>query len=173
MEKRLVPKVPGLKIRYSCAEDATWMKKWFSEKEVLNFFSMRTEREIDHAIQNWIYFHKMKASLTAIFDDQPCGIATLFLHPYQKILHHSEFGMIIDQKMRNRGIGSDLLCELLTLARDKFSMEFVHLQACGHNPALRLYRRLGFKQFGRQERWIKEENRYTARVLMEFPLSKL
>ena len=53
------------------------------------------------------------------------------------------------------------------LAKEKFKIELLHLQVYAENPAMNLYKRFGFKEFGRQESWIKEENRYVGRVFME------
>jgi len=54
------------------------------------------------------------------------------------------------------------------LAKDKFRIELLHLQVYAENPAVRLYQRLGFTEFGRQNQWIKEiDGTYTGRVFME------
>ena len=49
---------------------------------------------------------------------------------------------------RNKGIGTKLLDELFALAKETFKIEIVHLEVYHTNPAIILYQRLGFKQFG-------------------------
>jgi ribosomal protein S18 acetylase RimI-like enzyme len=49
------------------------------------------------------------------------------------------------------------------------------LQVYQDNPAMRLYQRFGFKEFGMQKKWIKEtrdngEIEYVGRVFMELDL---
>jgi putative acetyltransferase len=56
----------------------------------------------------------------------------------------------------------------MALAKETFKIELLHLQVYAGNPATRLYSRLGFKEFGRQNEWIKElDGTYTARIFME------
>jgi ribosomal protein S18 acetylase RimI-like enzyme len=72
-------------------------------------------------------------------------------------------------------VGSELLNNLLHLAKEKFKVELIHLQVYQDNPAMRLYQRFGFKEFGMQKKWIKEtrdngEIEYVGRVFMELDL---
>jgi putative acetyltransferase len=69
--------------------------------------------------------------------------------------------------MRNKGIGSFLMRSMMRLAKEQFHLEPIHLQVYAENPAMRLYKRFGFREFGRQTHWIKEEDRYVGRIFME------
>ena len=149
-------------------EDAPIMRTWFDEPGVLRWFPMVTGPEIDDSVQRWLSFSRVNASLTALIDGEVCGIATLYVNPYIKLRHQSEFGIIVSDKYRNRGIGSDLMKNLIHLAKNKFGIELLHLQVYEDNPAISLYKRLGFREFGRQMHWIKEEPKvYRARIFME------
>jgi putative acetyltransferase len=56
----------------------------------------------------------------------------------------------------------------MKLAKDPFEIELLCLQVYIGNPALRLYERLGFEEYGRQEQWIKEPNgEYVGRIFMQ------
>ena len=68
---------------------------------------------------------------------------------------------------RNKGIGSFLLNSVMRLAKEQFKIELLHLQVYAENPAQKLYKRFGFREFGRQTHWIKESDRYVGRVFME------
>lgn len=161
-------------LRLSLMSDGLYMKQWFQHESVRYCFPMQSDPEIDDAIARWIGFSRYQCSLTAMIDGQPVGIATLFLQPYERIMHQCEFGMIVSEKVRGQGIGSALLKELMKLAKESFSIELLHLQVYEKNPAIRLYRQLGFREFGRQSHWIKEKDgRYQARIFMECYLSEL
>ena len=129
---------------------------------------MEDEVEIDDAVGRWVGFSRYKCSITAVKEGVPCGIATLYLQPYKKLAHQCEFGIIMGTGYRNQGLGSQLLKQLINLAKERFKVELLHLQVYADNPAKRLYERFGFKEFGRQDQWIKEnDGSYTARIFME------
>lgn len=157
----------GLEIRYTEPEDALYLKIWLMEDGVKRWFPMEDEVEIDDAVMRWIAFCRYKCSLTILKNGLPCGIATLYLQPYRKLAHQCEFGIIVGKNYRNQGIGSYLMNSIIHLSKEKFKIELLHLQVYSENPAINLYQRFGFKEFGRQDTWIKEKDRYVGRVFME------
>lgn len=159
--------LPGVEIRYTEPGDAKYLKEWLMDSSISNWFPMADEVEIDDAVMRWIAFYRYKCSLTILKDGVPCGIATLYLQPYRKLAHQCEFGIIVGKDYRNMGIGSYLMGSLMHLAKEKFKIELLHLQVYAENPAMNLYRRFGFKEFGRQNSWIREKDRYVGRVFME------
>lgn len=158
---------PGVEIRYTEPGDAKYLKEWLTEPGILRWFPMEDQLEIDDAVMRWIAFYRYKCSLTVVKDGVPCGIATLYLQPYRKLAHQCEFGIIVGQGYRNMGIGSYLMNSIMHLAKEKFKIELLHLQVYAENPAMNLYTRFGFTEFGRQNSWIKEGDRYVGRVFME------
>ena len=159
--------LPGIEIRYTEPGDAKYLKEWLMDPSVKHWFPMQDEVEIDDAVMRWIAFHRYKCSLTITKDGVPCGIATLYLQPYRRLAHQCEFGIIVGSEYRNMGIGSYLMSSIMHLAKEKFKIELLHLQVYAENPAMNLYKRFGFKEFGRQNSWIKEQDRYVGRVFME------
>jgi RimJ/RimL family protein N-acetyltransferase len=157
----------GVEIRYTEAEDGKYLKQWLMESTTGCWFPMDDEIEVDDAVIRWIAFYQYKCSLTITKDGIPCGLATLYLQPYRKIAHQCEFGIIIGQEYRNQGIGSCLLNAIMHLAKEKFKIELLHLQVYAINPAMNLYKRFGFTEFGRQNTWIKEKDGYQGRIFME------
>ena len=64
-----------------------------------------------------------------------------------------------------------LMKSIIHLAKTQFKIEVLHLQVYDGNPAIRLYERFNFKEFGKQMRFIKElDGAYVARILMELEL---
>lgn len=165
-------KIPGFDIRYTELTDGKYLKKWLVDPAVGRWFPMADEIEVDDATGRWVGFCRYKCSLTAVIDDVPVGLATLYLQPYKKIAHQCEFGIIVADEHRGKGIGTALLRNLMHLGKENFKIELLHLQVYEGNPATRLYERMGFKTFGIQTHWIKEMDAddnpfYVGRVFME------
>lgn len=155
----------------STVEDRQLFKALLMEPDVLEYFPMHDEREIDDSVRIWEFFCNKGASITASFDREKCGLAFLNLQGYQKLAHQCLITIIVDKKHRNKGIGTKLIRELFNLAKTQFSMEMLHLEVYETNPAISLYRRMGFKEFGLHKKFIKEGDRYIGKILMEATLS--
>ncbi len=157
-----------LEIRYTELEDGKYLKEWLNEPGVLRWFPMYDAVEIDDAVGRWIGFARYHCSLTAVIEGKPCGLITLYLQPYRKLAHQCEFGIIVGKGCRNRGVGGELIKNGINLAKKNFNIELLHLQVYAENPAMHLYQRWGFVEYGRQSHWIKENpDDYRARVFME------
>lgn len=163
-------------IRFTQLEEAPHMKRWLMDPSVNRWFPMDGELEIEDAVARWISFYRYKCSLTALIEGEPCGLATLYLQPYRKLAHQCEFGVLVAPEWRNKGIGSHLINSLMHLAKKRFKIELLHLQVYAGNPAIRLYQRFGFREFGRQTHWLKEqhqdaqgheETEFVGRLFME------
>ena len=159
--------IEGLSVRYTTPQDAEHLKAWLSDPEVSTWFPMCNDAEIDDAVRRWISFSRVRSSLTAELNGVPCGLVTLYVQAYKKLQHQAEFGVIVSSGMRGKGIGSFLMRSMMRLAKEQFRLELIHLQVYAENPAIRLYKRFGFREFGRQTHWIKESDRYVGRIFME------
>lgn len=156
-----------LDMRYTEPDDARYLREWLAEPGVLRWYPMRDPSEIEDSINRWIGFYKYKSSLTATLDGKPCGIATLFIQPYRKLAHQCQFGIIVDQHCRGKGVGSSLIKNIMHLGKTYFGIELLHLEVYEGNPAKRLYDRFGFEEFGRQKHWIKDDGEFVGRIFME------
>lgn len=160
-------KLPPLQIRYTEPGDAKYLKQWLLEPSVSRWFPMADEVEIEDAVGRWISFCRYKCSLTAVCEGVPCGLTTLYLQPYRRLAHQTEFGIIVGGGYRGLGVGSQLLTSVMQMAKEGFRIELLHLTVYAENPAIRLYRRFGFEEFGRQTHWIKDNGVYYGRIFMQ------
>ena len=157
----------GLDMRYSYLTDAPILRQWLQMPQVQHWFPTADEREIEDAVQCWIGFSRFSSSLTATLDNGQtiCGIGTLFLMPCRKVAHHCLFKMIVDPQYQRRGIGFSLLKNLKHLAKNYFHLEMMHIEVFEGNPFIHLLEKSGFSSFARQEKFVKENGTYLARIL--------
>jgi putative acetyltransferase len=156
-----------LTIRVAEESDQKYLVEWLLQPGVLEGFPLADLREVEDAARIWISYAKYGAVLTALWDGIPCGIANLYLQPTKKMAHQSLFAIIVDEKFRGKGIGTRLLTDLMSVAKHKFNMEFLHLEVYEGNPAQQLYERLGFVRYGVQSHFIKDNGTYRAKVMMQ------
>lgn len=153
-------------IRYSELEDLSALEEWFSDPNSCDDYPFGFDERQD-ALKNWIGFSKFKASLTGTLEGKPCAIATLFLMPYKKVVHHCGFYLVVDPAHRRKGIGLSMLRNILHVAKTRFSLEGVHVEIFEPSPLLPLLEKSNFKIFARQENYIKIEGQPRPRLLLE------
>ena len=156
-----------LSFRLTDHSDALYLTKWLSDPEVLHWFPMITQPEVVDAIRIWIGYSRFGSGITVEHNNVPCGMATLYIQAYEKLKHTCLFSIIVQKDKRGCGIGSLLMENLMKLAQEKFNISILHLEVYEGNPAYKMYAKLGFTEFGCQERFIKEKNTYIAKVFMQ------
>lgn len=161
---------PELTFRLTKEEDAPYLLQWLSDPKILRWFPMYDAREVDDAVRIWIGYSRIESGITALWNGVPCGMANLYIQPYKKQAHTCLFSIIVRDDMRGKGVGKGLMEHLMKHAKEKFKIEILHLEVYDGNPARRLYERLGFKAFGKQDHFIKEDGKYNAKIFMQVAL---
>lgn len=157
-----------LNIRFGKDEDGPFVRKWFDEPGFSRWFPCQEPQEIDDTVRMLMGFNRWKCSITAEYENKTVGFGALYLHPYKKIAHQCLFGLMVDKDYRNKGIGTQIVLHLIELARQNFGLEVLYLEVFEGNPAINLYRRLGFKEVGYQKYWLKEDDgAYRSKITME------
>lgn len=164
----------GLIIQETREEDKEVLRHfWASEPEVLNWFPMVNEREIDDSVRIWMGFALKGGGLTAVFEGKVCGMAVLNFNPYLRLKHNCLISIIVGNGFRGKGIGSVLLKALESLALEK-EIDLLHLEVYDENPAKRLYERFGYVSFGGQSHFSKEAiGHYRGKTMMEKRLKRI
>ena len=160
----------GLDIRYTFVTDGSYLRQWLYQPDVLKWFPVSTEKEIDDAIQCWMGYCRYSCSLTATINNVPCGIGTLFLMPYRKVAHQAVFKVVVDPKWQKKGIGESLIRNLKHLAKNYFRLDLIGIEMFEGNPILSLLKKQGFQEIYRQENYLKDGLRNLARIDMEVEL---
>lgn len=166
----MVEKEEELDIRYTDITDETYLREWLMNPKLQHFLPVSNEQEVHNTLQCWLGFCRYSASLTAILNGIPCGIATLFLMPYQKVSHHCLFKIIVDPIHQNKGVGNSLLKNVIHLAKMYFKLEEIYTEVVEDNPLIYLLHKYSFYQFAEQKDYVKEKDRYYARLLFGISL---
>jgi ribosomal protein S18 acetylase RimI-like enzyme len=165
---RAFQSLPGVEVRFSEEADGEYWAKWLLEPDVQVYYPMANDRERKESVERMQAYARFKCALTALFHGKVAGIAYVNLHPYRKIAHQALFTIIIGEEFRGQGIGGLLLEHLERLCKQSYGIEVLHLEVYEGNPAIRLYRRRGYVEFGFQSHWIKEgPGEYRGKISME------
>ncbi|SPN73694.1 Spermine/spermidine acetyltransferase,ribosomal-protein-alanine N-acetyltransferase,Predicted acetyltransferase,ribosomal-protein-alanine acetyltransferase,Acetyltransferase (GNAT) family [Chlamydia serpentis] len=159
--------IPGLEIRFTLPSDANYMLLWLNDPKILRGFPIQTEAEIRETVNFWVGFYRYHSSLTAVYQGEVAGVATLILNPYVKVSHHALISIIVGERFRSKGLGTALINNLIHLAKTRFKLEVLYLEVYESNPAIHLYERFGFTEVGRQRHFYKDAIGYLAKITME------
>ena len=161
----------GYDIRYSTMEDLPYLQQWISQDDVKRWLPISSPADVEAMAKNWIGFCRYGASLTACYEGKPVGIATLFLMPYRKLIHHCLVYFAVNPEFLGRGVGRSLIRNINHLAKSYFRFEKMHVETFEGCPAIPLLEKEGYQEVVRQEHYVKEgEGKYLARVVLEVKL---
>lgn len=169
----LITDSPDFDIRYSKPEDLPFLQKWISLPEVRRWYPVSTDQDVKDLTKNWIGFSRFGASLTADYKGEPVGIATLFLMPYRKLIHHSLLYIIVNPEHQGSGVGSSIVKNITHLGKSYFRFEKIHLDTYLGCPALSILKKAGYEEVLRQEHYVKEpDGNYLSRVIVEISFNE-
>ncbi|HRW58408.1 MAG TPA: GNAT family N-acetyltransferase [Chlamydiales bacterium] len=154
-------------IRYTNLSDQKFLRKWLDDSEDLKWFAFTKKEEVDVAVRNWMYYSKYQCSITAVIDNEPVGIATLFLMPYRKICHKAMFYLIVNKKNRGMGIGFSLLKNVCHLAKTYFKLEGLYIELYEGCPLIALLEKQGFQKLFEQNHYVMIDGEKKKRLVFE------
>lgn len=152
----------------SVEADMISLRVWMREPGILRWFPMIRDIEVADALHYWKSFFPLGSSITAFVDGEPAGIANIYIQSFPKVRHQALFVIVVGDKWRGKGVGTQLIEHTIRLAKKKFHLKILHLEVYENNPAIRLYERMGFKEYGRHLNSLKEQDgTYRAKIMME------
>ena len=156
-----------LEIRYTNLKDLDYLLNWLKDPDTNKWLPMSTQQEIESIAKNWIGFSRYNASLTGVYNNQVCAIGTLLLMPYKKLSHHAMFYLVVAKEFRNKGIGDTMLKNLINLAQKHFKLESIFVEVYEGCSLISLLEKNKFEKCAYQEKFVKENNQYLARILFD------
>lgn len=153
-------------IRYSNEKDHPFLHKWLGMDR--EWYPVSSDKDVEGMSKNWIGFYRYGASLTATYKGDVAGIATLFLMPYRKVIHHCLLYFIVNPDLRGRGVGTSLIKNITHLGQTYFRFEWMNAEVYGGCPAIPLLEKAGYQAQFTQEKFMKdEEGNYHPRILYQ------
>jgi len=111
--------------------------------------------------------------LVADVDDQIVGLLFFIQNGKRKNSHTGEFGVSVHPQFQGIGIGRQLIHTMLKWAKSNSEIEKVYLSVFSTNqPAIELYRHLGFIEEGRHVKAVKQLNGEYVDVLQMYVETK-
>jgi ribosomal protein S18 acetylase RimI-like enzyme len=124
--------------------------------------------ESESAMQlTWFEEQIVKGNVFAIFvDGALMGVAGYFQERGAKVCHKARlWGMYLRPAARGLGLGERLIEAIAAHACPRVEQLQLGV-ADGNEAALRLYRKTGFSEYGREMKALKEDGRYIDEILM-------
>jgi RimJ/RimL family protein N-acetyltransferase len=163
-----VANIPLLQIRRLQASDSAVYRDIRLEALKRNPEAFGSTFEMENAQPlSWFEAAVGRADIFGAFlDGTLAGIAGYFAQQRSKQAHKALlWGMYVRAAARNAGLGKRLVAAVLDHARGR--VEMVQLTVVSENEAARrLYRALGFVEYGYETRALKQDGRYYDEVLM-------
>ena len=144
-----------IQIRSAQKSDARGLLDLILECVVTSPYLSLSEGEIDNDIeaeQRWLdnaIEDDNVCMLVALSDNHIVANVELRIKPLQKVKHWGELGITIKESFRGKGLGKQLLTELIDFAKNEKQLEYVRLSVFENNKnAISLYDKLGFEKCG-------------------------
>ena len=157
----------ALTLRPALSEDGPFLLQWMSDPQISRWFPMAGIKEVEDSVRIWMEYATKEQGITAVWNGTPCGMAVIYVQPFQRLKHTCLLSILVDEQYRNLGVGTALMEELEKLARDIHHIEILHLEVYEGNPAQHLYERRGFTSYGIHPHFAKEETGYRAKIFMQ------
>lgn len=146
-----------IKIRKSRPSDALAMNRTFnrsiSKKEYVHRLTPSSLKETKE------YLKKKGELIFVAYSGKAYAGSTSLRFKQQREKHMAEFGILIDEKFRGRGLGKLMMHETIKYAKKKGGLKFIVLHVYEPNKrAIALYRKMGFKQAAHLKDWLLDSN---------------
>ncbi|OGN62208.1 MAG: hypothetical protein A3F09_00495 [Chlamydiae bacterium RIFCSPHIGHO2_12_FULL_49_11] len=156
-------------IRFSDLADEAKLMEWLTDEETRRWYPPSSENDAKMWARNWMGFSRFKASLTAIYKNQPVGVGTLFLMPYIKVSHMCMLYVCVSPAYRRRRVGYSLIKNCKHLAKTRFYLETMHVEVFEGCPVISLLtNHLEFTPLFEQQGYVQfTPGEFRSRLILE------
>ncbi|QTL52455.1 GNAT family N-acetyltransferase [Priestia aryabhattai] len=162
-----------LNVRIATVEDADAIVAIKQEIVITNDFLLRLPEEVQETAEEYrkkIQMRQENGGLTLIveFNSQVVGFLSFQRPSYMRLHHTGSFGICVKQEFSNKGVGTTLLSYLIEWSKEQKGLEKINLDVFSNNKrAIHLYKKLGFKEEGKQINQIRlKDGSYADIVFM-------
>ncbi|MCA9371411.1 GNAT family N-acetyltransferase [Candidatus Woesebacteria bacterium] len=164
-------------LRYPTIADADMMMEYINaiskENTFITFSGEQLTREEEEAhLQNTMHSISLSDAVVIVaeYNGAIVGVSdvTRILTGRTRERHTARFGISIRKDFRGEGLGKALMSTIIEEATQHIGgLKIIKLQCYGLNtPALNLYKKLGFVEYGRLPEGIQYKGQYADTVLM-------
>lgn len=149
-------------LRKATMQDALALKKLYKKVAAIPGGLARTEHEITDTYIHKTLSNGVERGLALVVENQGALIGSMIKYRLEpKIFSHvlAEGSILVDPEYQGKGIGSKLISQFLQEIQNHCpDILRVEIIARESNPALKLYKKLGFREEGRFENRIQSVN---------------
>lgn len=104
-------------------------------------------------------------------EDEIICVGSVMASTRNRIAHHSELAISVKKKYWGMGVATHLMQTMIDYAKNSEITEIIHLGVRSDNEmAINLYKKMGFEEYGRFEKFFKINGAYYDEVLMNLNL---
>ena len=173
LKKFKTKKGKEVSIRYVCIDDTKDLLEMYNslvkEKGYTTTVRKFTLKEETLFIKSVLLktVERKEIFLVAEYDGKVLGAATVEKETMPLIVHRASFGIMLKKEIRGEGVGEELTKAILREAKRFLGVKMVTLNAFEENvPAVNLYKKLGFRQFGRLEKGLNHFGKLKTELFM-------
>ncbi|GGD65588.1 arsinothricin resistance N-acetyltransferase ArsN1 family A [Lacimicrobium alkaliphilum] len=158
-----------MKIRYANKDDIPAIRAIYNDgiKSGTGTFETRIRRNKD--IAGWLKVDNLYPLLVAESEDQVLGFARLYEYrPRECYAGIAEFSIYLADDARGRGVGTQLLSELLAVARVWGFHKLISRIFTFNTASRALCKKLGFREVGTYEKHGQLNGRWLDVVIVEY-----
>lgn len=163
-----------IELRLSLPSAQSYLEELLSEPQILYAFPMLTPMEIKDAVIFWMaQAMEYRSAYTIFYQNKERGMVVCYMNPLSSLRHHAYLGIVIEKEFRGMGIGTEVLAQVESIAKNELGLKILFLEVYAGNPAYQLYLRSGFSEYGRHPNFLKEgPSLYRDKILMEKRLDR-
>ena len=139
--------------------DLEWVRKQRNRPECMMWFRQPLPLTEEQQLE-WFTTTDMKSFIVLDSEGDRAGVVSL--SKIDHIARKCEFSIMITPELRGFGYGKEALIELLTIAFDKLNMRQVYSDVFDNNPALAMYKEMGFLRVGNLPNWYFKNGKYVS-----------